>query len=284
MTGVALIFRDISERRIGEAALEDAYRREALVNEVGAAIRNSPLDSEAILRTAVAALGKGIGADRCYYARYDQAADFARLAPEWHREGMDPITGDYPMSRFSINRDPQYKAGRTQAVEDVRGFALPGETAQPSPLESLGLRSIIRVPVQVSNEMTAIAVAMSDGPRKWTENEIRLVETVGSQIQSALSAARLLSEERTRAVRESILHRIGGAVLESSDPDVVQRAAVNSLGEALQVDRCYIAVIDTLWDSVVIGEDWRTDGLPSLTGQYPLSAFGVDIAEVFGIG
>lgn len=283
MVGVVLVFRDVTERRQGEAALNQALRREMLVNRVGAAIRNSPLDAAAILQAAVTALGQGIGADRCYYGRYDQAADFARLDPEWHRDDLTPIAGDYPMSRFSVNRDPDYRKGQSQVVEDVRQFAPSGASeAEPGPLEALGLRALIRVPLQIGNEMTTLAVAMSDAPRRWTENEISIVETVATQVQSALEAARLLAEERRRAVREGVLRRIDVAIRSSLPPAEVQAVAVEALGQALGAERCYFAVIDEYRDSVVIGRDWTAGSVPSFAGDYRLSQFAVDVNEVFG--
>ncbi|MBC7807096.1 MAG: SpoIIE family protein phosphatase [Akkermansiaceae bacterium] len=292
LVGVVLVFRDVSERRRQDAELAGALNRETLVNTVGAAIRDSPLDADAILRTAVSALGQAISADRCYFGRYDQSSDYARLSPEWFRDGLPPIEGEYPMSRFSINRDPSYKAGGTQVVEDVRAFAPPGANAEPSPLEALGLRAMIRVPIQLGNGMTTLAVAMSGGPRRWTENEVRAVETVASQVQSALEAARLLAEERTRerearqrAERESVLNQIGTAIRASLPPAEVEAVAVSALGRALGADRCYLSVVDAARDSVVIGRDWcPTEGVPTLTGKYRLSEFAVDVDEVFGGG
>ncbi|MBC8104062.1 MAG: SpoIIE family protein phosphatase [Cytophagales bacterium] len=285
IAGVVLVFRDVSERRKAEEALEGALRRETLANTVGAAIRDSPLDSAAILQTAVTALGQAIGADRCYYGTYDQERGEARLLPEWHRDGLPPIAGDYPMARFSINRDPAYRAGGIQIVEDVREFLSPGDSAtEPSPLEALGLRALIRVPIQVGNAMTVLAVAASGGPRRWTPNEVRVVETVASQLQSALEAARLLAAERARAEREYIVARIGEAVLAAAEPDAVRRLALSAIGEALGADRTYFADIDPSRDSVIFAEGWVTpsrDDLNSIGGQHRLSEFAVDITSLF---
>ena len=95
--------------------------REALLNRIGQALRGSP-DPGAVLETAVRELGEALGADRCYYAAYDQDADTAtvgtRLAP---RRACRSLAGQYPMSRFAVNRDPVYQAGHTQVVADTAG-------------------------------------------------------------------------------------------------------------------------------------------------------------------
>ncbi len=180
---------DIQGRKEVEERLLAAYRREALLNRIGAAIRSAP-DPQRVLETAVRELGQALGADRCYYAAYDQEADRATAGPEWHRTGLPPLAGEYPMSRFVINRDAEYRAGRTQVVADTSG--------DPA-AQALGLSSLVRVPLVLGPAMTALAAAMAEGPRTWTEEETTLVEAVAAQTQGALEAVRLRRREHTIA-------------------------------------------------------------------------------------
>ncbi len=180
---------DIQGRKEVEERLLAAYRREALLNRIGAAIRSAP-DPQRVLETAVRELGQALGADRCYYVAYDQEADRATAGPEWHRTGLPPLAGEYPMSRFAINRDPDYQAGRTQVVADTSG--------DPA-ARALGLSSLVRVPLVLGPAMTTLAAAMAEGPRTWTEEETALVEAVAAQTQGALEAVRLRRREHTIA-------------------------------------------------------------------------------------
>ena len=170
--------------------------REALLNRIGAAIRSSP-DPERVLCVAVEELGKALRADRCYYTAYDQEADTATVGFDWHREPLSSFAGQYQMSRFAINRDPSYKAGRTQVAMD---------TCEDPAILELGLRALVRVPLVAGTGMTALAVAMTDGPRRWTPEEVSLVEAVATQTQTALEAARLrLREHRITEQLQSAL-------------------------------------------------------------------------------
>ena len=170
--------------------------REALLNRIGAAIRSST-DPARVLDVAVEELGKALGADRCYYAAYDQEADTATVGFDWHREPLPSFTGQYQMSRFAINRDAEYKAGRTQVAMD---------TCEDPAILELGLRALVRVPLVAGTGMTALAVAMIDGPRRWTPEEVSLVEAVATQTQTALEAARLrLREHRITEQLQSAL-------------------------------------------------------------------------------
>ena len=159
--------------------------REALLNRLGQTIRIATAPQQ-VLEAAVTELGEALGVDRCYYAAYDQDADRATVGPEWHRAGLPPLTGEYVMSRFAVNRDPVYKAGHTQVVADARD--------DPAALE-LGLHALVRVPLVSGASMTALSVAMAGGPRVWTADEATLVEVVATQTQIALEAVRLRLRE-----------------------------------------------------------------------------------------
>jgi PAS domain S-box-containing protein len=194
--GLSVFFQNVSERKRAEAERERLLaeqraraEREALLNRVGQALRGSP-DPETVLGTAVRELGQALGADRCYYAAYDQDADTATVGPDWHRGGLPSIAGQYPMSRFAVNRDPVYRAGRTQVVADTAG--------DPA-TQALGLRALMRVPLVSGREMTALTAAMTDGPRLWTPEEMSLVEAVATQTQTALEAVRVREREHTIA-------------------------------------------------------------------------------------
>ena len=194
---------DITARKRAEQDLADAFRRETLVNEIGHVIRRAQ-NPEAVLANSVEALGKALGADRCYYVTYDLEQGQGTVAPDWHRAGLESIAGVYNFSDFHFNQDPAYLAGQTHVVED--SLTLPGSAAGGY----LCLRSLVRVPLAPGRVMTALAVAMTAAPRRWTTNEIRLVEAVASQTQAALEAARIRQRE----------HRIATALQEALQPPV----------------------------------------------------------------
>lgn len=183
------ITMDITGRKATERALADALERETLVNRISQAIRAAS-EPEAILDIAVEALGRALNADRCYFVTYDLARAHGTLGPDWHRAGLDSLVGEYDMQDYSFNQDSGYLAGRTHVVEDT--VALP----DPGPAILAGLRSLVRAPLSPGPVMTALSVAMADEPRRWTANEVMLVEAVASQTQAALESARVRQRER----------------------------------------------------------------------------------------
>ena len=84
---------------------------------------------------------------------------------------------------------------------------------------------------------------------------------------------RLLAEAQVRVEREALLNRIGQAIRSTLDPEAIQETAAALLGEALGADRCYFSLYDPQADAVRIARDWHRSDLPSVAGEYGLSAY-----------
>ncbi len=82
---------------------------------------------------------------------------------------------------------------------------------------------------------------------------------------------------QARAVRETLLNRIGQAQDGETSPEAIQALAVNLLGEALGADRCYCGFYNLSQNVVMLAQDWHRVGLPSVAGIYPFS----NTAEMF---
>lgn len=82
---------------------------------------------------------------------------------------------------------------------------------------------------------------------------------------------------QARAVRETLLNRIGRAQDGATSPEAIQEMAVALLGEALGADRCYLGFYDLSQGIVTLTQDWYRVGLPPVAGVYPFS----NTAEMF---
>ena len=195
---------DVTERKASERELSEAFEREALVNRIGQAIRQAQ-DPEALLQTAVALLGRALNADRCYYVTYDLEESRSALGPDWQRDraGLPSRASTTRMITASTTTRATC-LGETHVVEDTHALI------NPDAADRVGLRSLVRAPLAPGPIMTALAVAMSDRPRVWTQNEVRLVEAVASQTQAALEVARMQQRE----------HRIATALQDALQPPV----------------------------------------------------------------
>ena len=216
--GLSVFYQDVTARKSAEqererllAAERTRAEREALLNRVGQALRGSS-DPEKVLEIAVREIAQALGADRCYYAAYDQQADTATVGPDWYRPGLLTLAGQYPMSRFTVNNDPVYRAGRTQVLRDSSG---------DSAALHLGLCALVRVPLVSGASMTALSVAMADGPRDWTPDDVLLVESVATQTQTALEAVRVQRRE----------HRIAQHLQDALQPALPEHVPSLSVGK-----------------------------------------------------
>jgi serine phosphatase RsbU (regulator of sigma subunit)/anti-sigma regulatory factor (Ser/Thr protein kinase) len=122
-----------------------------------------------------------------------------------------------------------------------------------------------------------------------------IVAIVGSLVAVGMEAYRnntrllvanldLLSIEQARANQESVLNRIGQAVRTAKHPEQVLGVAVESVGEILNLDRCYFITYNPAKESVVIEHSWREDRLiePALT--FDMSEIGLDAETIFNVG
>jgi len=250
------------QRALMRGAEEQRARaeREALLNRIGQALRASTAP-EKVLETAVRELGEALGADRCYYAAYDQDADTATVGPEWHGDGLPTLAGQYTMSSFAVNRDPVYRAGRTQTLADT--------SIDPAILK-LGLRALVRVPLVSGASMTTLSVAMTEGPRAWSADEVSLVEAVATQTQTALEAVRVQRRE----------HRIAEQLQDALQPPLpahIPGLAVSKYYEAALTDEAGVG--GDFYDVFAVGQDCTALIVGDLSGKGLAAAAQVSIVR-----
>ncbi|MCW3058376.1 MAG: serine phosphatase RsbU, regulator of sigma subunit [Capsulimonas sp.] len=109
----------------------------------------------------------------------------------------------------------------------------------------------------------------------------------GAPALAVLTVRDITAQKQTEAAletayqHEKLLNEIGQAIRLTLDPREVQTVASRSLGQALLADRCYFAQIDFAAQRIWIAEEWRRDDLFPISGDYPLSDFGVDFRHIF---
>ena len=206
---------EIVIRTLSESKLASALSRVSLINDIGKTAR-SGADPATILKATVTKLGKALSADRCYFVTYNPAENTGTIAPDWHVDGIPSLVGEYRMFDFPYNTDEAFLSGQTSVVDDVLEVSSsPG--AQKS--VDLGLRALIRAPILQDRRMTALGVGMAV-PRKWTEEEVSLVEAIAAQARAAVETAMHTLHERAllRDVLASVTE--GKLILASSESEL----------------------------------------------------------------
>lgn len=185
---VALMFKDITERK-------EAEERKTFLLNLNNALRSLD-DPPKIQEAAMYILGKHLEANRAYYSEIleDEDTMAGRLG---YVKDMEPLSGKVKISDFSPELRQQFLDGKTLVQEDIVPVYNHSEYAINRVNRSL-VRALIIVPLVKNGKLAALVVVQQKTPRRWTPQEIALVEEVGEQTWIAMEKA-----QAEKALRES---------------------------------------------------------------------------------
>jgi PAS domain S-box-containing protein len=186
-TGIAIRQAELYQKA------ESTSTREALVNRLTMLIRAS-LSLPEVLSTATRELGRAISASRVHLFLYNSEDVGSPLEHEYLAPGVASIKPfqinyDDPIGRqlansslpLIINDASNYTEGSAALGEYVRAQA-----------ERLGVRSQIIYPVIVKDHFRGVlCIHQSDRLRRWTEDELSLVEALLERLSIATAQAEL---------------------------------------------------------------------------------------------
>lgn len=184
------------------AALQNRAEQEALLNQIGRILRTSQ-DAEETLSQALRALGQAIRADRCCFAEYDLPQRQSRVVADWHRPDLPSLRGTYPLTDFGVSLQEIYGPNGVWQSDDLLADQAPdqGVSAVNAARVSLGMRSGVGVAVLKEGiPSAALNVAMTDAPRRWTPEEVQLIQSVMTMIHAVSEEIRLRDRERRIAL------------------------------------------------------------------------------------
>jgi len=91
------------------------------------------------------------------------------------------------------------------------------------------------VPISLRGEpLGALGLQDTGGKRRWTNDEIALIEAVADQMALAIENARLLEKTQRRARQERHVADISARVRSSTEVDTILRTAIRELGRTLR--------------------------------------------------
>ncbi len=108
---------------------------------------------------------------------------------------------------------------------------------------SKGNPSTLAVPVKFRDHLVGIIqVQSAEENRKWTEDEIAMVQSIADRAAFALENARLFEETVRRAEQEETIAQITTQIGASTDFDRILQTTIQELGQVLGVSRSFIQV------------------------------------------
>src|SRR5258708_10499868 len=196
-TGIA-----IRQARLYQKAAATSMR-EALVNKLSVAIRAS-LSLTSVLNTATRELGQALSASRVEVRLYDATGDQSFAKGEYVAAGCESVN-DFDAGYAELLRGHFLKSAKPLVIGDTDQYAEgPAEFANCIRLRAActGARSQIDYPLTVNGEFRGvISIHQTESIRRWSEDELLLVESVAAQLATGIAQAELF-EMVARAKKE----------------------------------------------------------------------------------
>jgi PAS domain S-box-containing protein len=209
----------------------------SLVNQIVASIRRS-LDLKETLQVAVEEVGRALGANRTYFR--EVVGNESVIVAE-HRSDLGLSQSHIRTSANDYIGNYLLETRRTLIIDDVRAFAAAypdlASTVQTWQAEPLTLSQIV-CPIFVNGACWGgLSISQTDRVRKWTANEIALVEMVAAQVEVAVSHSSLFQETKQSADRAALVSQIIHGINQSNRLDEIFPVVARELGKHLAADR-----------------------------------------------
>ncbi|MEJ2734766.1 MAG: GAF domain-containing protein [Anaerolineae bacterium] len=154
--------------------------------------------------------------------------------------------------------DPEFVSGidRLQVGEGFSGYVL--QSGQPLVVDDIsvderltrmaarerGLRSMVCVPLSSKGQVLGTLFAASRVSRHFSEQEVQLLTSIGSQIGVALENARLFEATQRRAEQFQLMNKVGRRIISILAVDQLLQEVVTLIQEALGYHRVSIGLIE----------------------------------------
>ena len=159
---------------------------------------------------------------------------------------MERLYGEYSAAAWADLLSPGRPLGYIYDRVDV----LP---ATESPVSGLALErggpgtrgATLAVPLKVRGQTIGVlGVQEGDGARKWSPEEVAIVEAVSDQVAMALDSARLFGETRTRAEELAVLNELAQSLTSRLTVDGVLEETYRGVSQLLDATNFYVGLYD----------------------------------------
>ncbi len=170
-------------------------------------------------------------------SRQDRMPSFEKRS-NW-RTGLR-MTDKLPASGYSISPDGSISNALPENNSTTQKAIASGET-EITNSSSKNISPTLAVPVKLRDQVIGIIhIESSENGKKWTEEEITLVQAISERAALALENARLFENATRRAEQEETIARITTKIGSSSDFNRILQTTIQELGQALGASRTFI--------------------------------------------
>lgn len=230
---------DVQSDRVGGLTEEDETALQALSNQVAIAVRNARLFAQ----TQVA-LDEAQRLQRQYTGQAWQK--FVATQPttdyEFRQSSLPPLqTVPTPEATAAIEQEGTVTLitnGKPASPQKTDG---PAEKQVHIDQPASRSRNALATPLKLRDEIIGVLGIHDEDPeRRWSQEELALIEAVSEQMSLALENARLFDETGRRASRERIIAEVTRRVWASGELEQVMQTAVEQLGAILDASKVVV--------------------------------------------
>jgi hypothetical protein len=161
-----------------------AERRQAFHLSLERALRGQS-DPDAVMRVAAKALGEHLRVERVGYGEI-QPDNRTGVLSHCYAEGVQPLSGSYPLDAFGEDAIARQRRGLSEVCDDV----LADPRQDPEVWSAIDTRAFVSVPLVREGRFRASLYVNSRAPRRWSAEDVSLIEDVAARTWDAVERAR----------------------------------------------------------------------------------------------
>jgi len=205
---VVAIIQDVTEQERTRQEGTLAQRRQTFLLNLNDQVRDLD-DPNTIMEATVKGLGQFLEADFAGYGEVDEELGVNVISREWSRWVVSNEGRQFRLNDFLPNMITELKKGQALSVDDVETDPRMSDPASREIYKTINARSGLAVPLLKNQRLVALLYLNTARPRKWSTDELMLVQDVAERTWTAVQKARAEidlreTEARFRIIAESL--------------------------------------------------------------------------------
>lgn len=234
---------DVQSNRVNAFSQDTVAVLQVMADQLAVAIQNARL---------VQSLQDSLQEVRTLYARFAQEA--------WRPAVMGKRVG-YEYDRSVLK--PLQQRLSEEILAGLQSLQVIQPSAAGKDKKADSQPAALLAPLKVYDQLIGVLGVESDDPnRRWSEDELALVEAVSNQLALALDSARLLEETRLRTDQLRLLQEVTATAVSHVNLSELLQAVAEKLREGLDSLHCGIVLFDAAKKYGTVVADASAPGAP----------------------
>lgn len=221
----------------GELAVPITLRDEVLgVLDVQSNVAGALTEEDQILLLGIAGqIAAAIQSTRLFEQAQDALREMEATQRRYVQQAWTEFLRTAPVSSYETGHPGAASLGDTVLPEIQEAVQQRGATVVTGREAGQGASALV-VPVALRGAVIgALGIHDDGGNRRWTDEEMALVEAVAERMAITAESLRLLEQTQRRAAQDRLVSQVTGRFRESLDMDAVMQTAVLEMRQALGI-------------------------------------------------